>query len=138
MKKVYKSPCKINIFLKVTGTRDNYHEIASRFVLLDEPHDVMWFEPGNGLTFEIIGDFDCDRKDNTIYKAYHALLDYKPMKKIAENFAERMRELENVATSFEGIDKAFAISGYRDWETKKTTTSSLSTKIAFLTTALML
>ena len=84
MKKVYKSPCKINIFLKVTGTRDNYHEIASRFVLLDEPHDVMWFEPGNGVTFEIIGDFDCDRKDNTIYKAYHALLDYKPMKKIAE------------------------------------------------------
>ena len=27
----------------------------------------------------------------------------------AENFAERMRDLENVATSFEGIDKAYAI-----------------------------
>ena len=32
----------------------------------------------------------------------------------AENFAERMRELENVATSFEGIDKAFAISAGRE------------------------
>lgn len=32
----------------------------------------------------------------------------------AENFAERMRELENVATSFEGIDKAYAISAGRE------------------------
>lgn len=32
----------------------------------------------------------------------------------AENFAERMRELENVATSFKGIDKAYAISAGRE------------------------
>jgi len=32
----------------------------------------------------------------------------------AENFAERMKELENVATSFPGIDKAFAISAGRE------------------------
>lgn len=32
----------------------------------------------------------------------------------AENFIERMRELENVATSFEGIDKAYAISAGRE------------------------
>lgn len=32
----------------------------------------------------------------------------------AENFAERMRELENVATSFPGIDKAYAISAGRE------------------------
>jgi ribonuclease Y len=32
----------------------------------------------------------------------------------AENFAERMRELENIATSFPGIDKAFAISAGRE------------------------
>lgn len=32
----------------------------------------------------------------------------------AENFAERMRELENVAKSFEGIDKAYAISAGRE------------------------
>lgn len=32
----------------------------------------------------------------------------------AENFIERMRELENVATSFQGIDKAFAISAGRE------------------------
>lgn len=32
----------------------------------------------------------------------------------AENFAERMRELENVANSFEGIDKSYAISAGRE------------------------
>ncbi|MBP7760574.1 ribonuclease Y [Candidatus Saccharibacteria bacterium] len=32
----------------------------------------------------------------------------------AENFIERMRDLENVATSFEGIDKAYAISAGRE------------------------
>lgn len=32
----------------------------------------------------------------------------------AENFAERMRDLENVAISFDGIDKAYAISAGRE------------------------
>jgi ribonuclease Y len=32
----------------------------------------------------------------------------------AENFGERMRDLENVATGFEGIDKAYAISAGRE------------------------
>lgn len=32
----------------------------------------------------------------------------------AENFAERMRDLENIATSFDGINKAYAISAGRE------------------------
>ena len=32
----------------------------------------------------------------------------------AENFAERMRDLENVATSFDGVNKAYAISAGRE------------------------
>lgn len=32
----------------------------------------------------------------------------------AENFIERMRELENIATGFQGIDKAYAISAGRE------------------------
>ena len=32
----------------------------------------------------------------------------------AENFAERMKDLENIATSFPGIDKAYAISAGRE------------------------
>lgn len=32
----------------------------------------------------------------------------------AENFAERMKDLENIATSFDGIDKAYAVSAGRE------------------------
>jgi ribonuclease Y len=32
----------------------------------------------------------------------------------SENFAERMRDLENIATGFKGIDKAYAISAGRE------------------------
>ena len=32
----------------------------------------------------------------------------------SENFAERMKDLENIATSFNGIDKAYAISAGRE------------------------
>lgn len=84
MKKVYHSYAKINTFLKIVGTRDGYHEIISRFVLIDSLYDTMWFEPSVGISFEIVGDFDCDKKSNTIYKAYEALLDVKPQKNIVE------------------------------------------------------
>ena len=32
----------------------------------------------------------------------------------AENFVERMKDLENVANSFQGIDKSYAISAGRE------------------------
>ncbi|HLB66325.1 MAG TPA: ribonuclease Y, partial [Candidatus Saccharimonadales bacterium] len=32
----------------------------------------------------------------------------------AENFAERMKELENTATGFDGVEKAYAISAGRE------------------------
>jgi len=84
LKKVYRSYAKVNIFLKIVGAREEYHEIVSRFVLLDKLYDTMWFEPNVGMTFDIIGDFECERKDNTIYKAYQAILDYIPQKRIVE------------------------------------------------------
>lgn len=84
MKKVYYSYAKINTFLKIVGTREGYHEILSRFVLIDSLYDTMWFEPSIGISFEIVGDFDCDKKSNTIYKAYEALLDVRPQKNIVE------------------------------------------------------
>jgi len=83
-KKIYLSYAKVNIFLKIVGTRGIYHEIVSRFVLHKELHDKMWFDKGNGETFEVVGDFGCDRKDNTIYKALLALTDFLPSKHIIE------------------------------------------------------
>ncbi|MDF1874926.1 4-(cytidine 5'-diphospho)-2-C-methyl-D-erythritol kinase [Sulfurimonas sp. SAG-AH-194-I05] len=76
--KVYKAYAKVNIFLKITGLRDNYHEIISRFMKVDTLYDELYFaskEDCGGKTeaFVIKGDFACDVYQNTIYKAYFAL-----------------------------------------------------------------
>lgn len=75
--KIYKAHAKVNIFLKITGVRGNYHEIISRFMRVDSLYDELWFAPRIGSDdFEIIGDFSCTAKQNTIYKAYEALLEF--------------------------------------------------------------
>ena len=76
--KVYKAYAKVNIFLKITGTRDGYHEIISRFMRVDSLYDELSFVPkdsfgGKSENFCILGDFTCEVQDNTIYKAYFAL-----------------------------------------------------------------
>lgn len=38
-----KSYAKINVFLKIIGTRGGYHEILSRFILVDEIYDEIEF-----------------------------------------------------------------------------------------------
>lgn len=73
--KTYKAPAKVNIFLKITGRRGDYHEIFSRFMLIDNLFDTMSFFPKDEDRFMIKGDFDCGTEQNTIYKAYIALLD---------------------------------------------------------------
>ena len=72
--KLYKAYAKVNIFLKITGTRDNYHEIISRFMRVDSLYDELSFVPKEVDEFKIIGDFSCTTEQNTIYKAYVALL----------------------------------------------------------------
>jgi len=75
--KLYKAYAKVNIFLKITGTRGNYHEIISRFMKVDTLYDELSFcAKSRGDDFEIIGEFSCDTKQNTIYRAYTALLEF--------------------------------------------------------------
>ena len=76
--KVYKAYAKVNIFLKITGLRDNYHEIISRFMRVDSLYDELSFVPkeecgGKSQNFCIEGNFSCEVEQNTIYKAYFAL-----------------------------------------------------------------
>ena len=52
-----KSFAKINVFLKVVGTRGNYHEILSRFVLCEQLFDEIYFEKSNSFAIE------CDNKE---------------------------------------------------------------------------
>jgi 4-diphosphocytidyl-2-C-methyl-D-erythritol kinase len=72
MKKLtIKSYAKINIFLKIVGNKDGYHNIVSRFHKVKSLYDTITFDPNNSTgEFELIGDFSCDIKDNSIYKAF--------------------------------------------------------------------
>ncbi len=71
--KKYTAYAKVNIFLKITGMRENYHEILSRFVLVNNLYDELYFTAKESEKFEIIGDFSCNTEQNTIHKAYIAL-----------------------------------------------------------------
>jgi len=73
-----KSYAKVNIFLKIAGKRDSYHELVSRFVRVKNLFDTVTFEKGNFTEFTLEGDFGCDTKQNTIYKAYLKLLEFSP------------------------------------------------------------
>ena len=74
--KLYKAYAKVNIFLKITGKRDEYHEILSRFMKVENLYDELSFTPKEFEYFEIVGNFSCTTTQNTIYKAYVALLEY--------------------------------------------------------------
>ncbi len=70
----YLAPAKVNIFLKITGKRDHYHTLLSRFMRVEHLYDTLEFIPKQHNDFEIIGNFSCTTEQNTIYKAYHALM----------------------------------------------------------------
>ena len=87
--KKYKAFAKVNIFLKITGKRDNYHEIVSRFVKLNNLYDELEFVKKEQTDakvneFKIIGDFSCSTEQNTIYKAYFALKEVTESQKLEE------------------------------------------------------
>ena len=73
--KRYHAPAKVNIFLKITGKRGEYHEILSRFMTVPRLFDTLSFFPKTEEGFVIDGDFGCTTEQNTIYKAYRALLE---------------------------------------------------------------
>lgn len=61
-----KSYAKINSFLKIVGTRSNYHKIVSRFVLWREIYDEIFFEKADVFALE------CDNENienNIVLKA---------------------------------------------------------------------
>lgn len=70
----HRAYAKVNIFLKITGVRGEYHTLSSRFMRVNNLFDTLWFESKSTPEFEIRGNFDCDVHSNTIYKAYKHLL----------------------------------------------------------------
>ena len=64
---------KVNIFLKITGYRDGYHTISSRFMKVSSLYDIVTFVPEMHDTFMIEGCNDIELNINTIYRAFVAL-----------------------------------------------------------------
>jgi len=71
-----KAYAKVNIFLKITGHKEGYHTILSRFMRVETLYDTVTFVPCECDTFTIEGCESVPLKDNTIYKAYKALNEY--------------------------------------------------------------
>ena len=67
---------KVNIFLKITGHKDGYHTLFSRFIRVNELYDTIAFVPCKCETFTIEGCKGVPLETNTIYKAYKILNDY--------------------------------------------------------------
>lgn len=70
------SPAKLNLFLHITGRRDNgYHELQTIFQLIDL-YDWLEFEVNATQTVQIQGLNSVDLEQNLIYKATQILKPY--------------------------------------------------------------
>ena len=96
-----KSYAKVNIFLKIAGKRDDYHLLVSRFVLVKNLYDTITFTNGKYLNFILEGDFGCETKKNTIYKAYLKLAKISP--KVKEYFQTHKVVVDKNIPEFAGL-----------------------------------
>ena len=70
------SPAKLNLFLHITGRRDNgYHELQTIFQLIDL-YDWLEFEINDTQSIHIQGLNSVDLEQNLIYKATQILMPY--------------------------------------------------------------
>ncbi len=98
---VKKSYAKVNIFLKIAGKRNNYHELVSRFVRVKNLYDTISFIEKKSDTFILEGNFGCQMKKNTIYKAYLALVEVD--KKVEEYFKNYYVTVDKKIPEFAGL-----------------------------------
>ncbi len=101
--KIYKAYAKVNIFLKITGTRGNYHEILSRFMRVENLYDELSFVSKDSEKFEIHGNFSCTTEQNTIYKAYIALKSATSSKSLEKLMRTYGVEVKKSIPAFAGL-----------------------------------
>lgn len=98
---VRKSYAKVNIFLKITGKTEIYHELASRFVLVYSLYDTISFVQEDNEDLIIEGKFGCETKQNSMYKAYLKLSVLFP--EIKEYFRHHKIVVEKNIPEFAGL-----------------------------------
>ena len=95
---------KINIFLKIVGKRENYHELLSRFVLVRNLYDEMEFKTKQtNKEFELHGEFGCALESNTIFKAYLSTCKVGFEKELKEFFTYKALHVKKNIPSFAGL-----------------------------------
>ena len=99
----HRAYAKVNIFLKITGKRGDYHTITSRFMRVNNLFDTLWLEPKSTPEFEIRGNFDCELSSNTIYKAYKYLLSYTRSNALSTLMEEYAVCVDKQIPSFAGL-----------------------------------
>ena len=79
------SPAKLNLFLHITGRRENgYHELQSIFQLIDL-YDWMEFERTDNNSIQIEGLNSVDLEQNLIYKALQMIKPYANIDQLGLN-----------------------------------------------------
>ena len=68
-----KAHAKINTFLKITGHKNGYHTLLSRFIKVPHLYDTIRFVPQESESFTIEGCEDVPLESNTIYKSFLAM-----------------------------------------------------------------
>ncbi|MDX9900744.1 MAG: 4-(cytidine 5'-diphospho)-2-C-methyl-D-erythritol kinase [Aliarcobacter sp.] len=82
-----KSYAKVNIFLKISDKREEYHELVSRFVRVHSLFDTISFVKSSRKAFCIIGNFSCNMETNAVYKAYKLLEKYDGVEDFFKNYS---------------------------------------------------
>ena len=82
-----KSYAKVNIFLKISDKREEYHELVSRFVRVHSLFDTISFVKSSRKVFCIIGNFSCNMETNAVYKAYKLLEKYDGVEDFFKNYS---------------------------------------------------
>ena len=91
---------KVNIFLKIVGFKNGFHQLVSRFILIEDIFDEIEFKKSKD-GFKIEGDFGCELEKNTIFKAY--LLLKKEFNKVEKFFKEYKVVVKKGIPLFSGL-----------------------------------
>lgn len=95
---------KVNLFLKIVGTRENYHEINSRFCLVKNIFDTITFvEKQKNDTSFLEGVFSCEVEKNSIYKACKLLQKQADSKKLDDFLLTHKIIVEKQIPEFAGL-----------------------------------
>ncbi len=100
-----KAYSKVNVFLKVVGTRANLHLISSRFMRVDNLFDTIEFKKKEtpNESFELIGNFGCQTEQNTIFKAYEFLQSHIKNQHLKNFFSNHKVKVTKNIPEFAGL-----------------------------------